>query len=198
MKGINDINSPIHFKNIPDTCGNCHAEEMEHFKNTMHYQRLKAESRAPSCVTCHRPHTFKVLKASEMTALCSVCHNPRDQIATASVPIDARNALEKQKEFQNELFLAKQAIAADKAARKDISHAQIELEKAQAVMDDIPSLWHQFNLKDFDRQIQSGIDSANKAESKTSYLEPTVPKTPGIGILMVLAIFMIVYLMRKR
>jgi len=198
MKGINDENSPIYFKNIPDTCGKCHAEEMEHFKNTMHYQRLKAESRAPSCVTCHKPHTFKVLKASEMTALCSVCHNPRDQIATASVPIDARNALDKQKEFQIELFSAKQAIAADKAARKDISHAQIDLDKAQAVMDDIPSLWHQFNLKDFDNQIQNGIDWAKNAESKTSLIEPTVPKTPGFGVIMVFAIFAILYLMRKR
>lgn len=198
MKGINDTDSPIYFKNIPDTCGECHAEEMEHFKNTMHYQRLKAESRAPSCVTCHKPHTFKVLKASEMTALCSVCHNPRDQVATASVPIDAKNALEKQKEFRNELLKAKQAIAADKDARKDVTHAQVDLDKAQAVMNDIPSLWHQFNLKDFDRQIQNGIDSAKKAESKTSSLEPTVPQTPGFGIVMVFIILAISYLFRKR
>lgn len=198
MKEINDTDSPINFKNIPDTCGKCHSEEMEHFKNTMHYQRLKAESRAPSCVTCHKPHTFKVLKASEMTALCSVCHNPRDQIATASVPIDAKNALEKQKEFQNELLKAKQAIAADTGARKDISHAQVDLDKAQAVMNDIPSLWHQFNLRDFDRQIQNGIDSAKKAESKTSSLEPTVPQAPGFGIVMVFVILTISYLFRKR
>ncbi|MBU3967293.1 MAG: ammonia-forming cytochrome c nitrite reductase subunit c552, partial [Euryarchaeota archaeon] len=122
-----DTESPVYYTNVPDTCGKCHAEEMEHFKNTMHYQRLKAESRAPSCVTCHRPHTFKVLKASEMTALCSVCHNPRDQIATASVPIGARNALEKQKEFQDELLIAKKSIASDKAARKDVTRAQIDM-----------------------------------------------------------------------
>ncbi len=198
MKGINDTDSPIYFKNIPDTCGKCHAEEMEHFKNTMHYQRLKAESRAPSCVTCHKPHTFKVLKASEMTALCSVCHNPRDKIATASVPIDARNALEKQKEFQDELLKAKQAVAADKDARKDVTHAQVDLDKAQAVMNDIPSLWHQFNLKDFDSQIQNGINLAKIAESKTSLVEPTVPRTPGFGIVMVFAVIAISYMMRKR
>ena len=198
MKGINDVDSPIYFKNIPDTCGKCHAEEMEHFKNTMHYQRLKAESQAPSCVTCHKPHTFKVLKAPEMISMCSVCHNPRDQVATASVPVDAKNALEKQKEFQDELLNAKKSIAADKAARKDVTHAQIDLDKAQAVMDDIPSLWHQFNLKDFDSQIQNGINLAKNAESKTSGLEPTVPKTPGFGIAMVFLIFAISYLLRKR
>ena len=198
LKGINDTGSPIYFKNIPDTCGKCHTEEMEHFKNTMHYQRLKAESRAPSCVTCHKPHTFKVLKASEMTPLCSVCHNPRDQIASASVPVDARNALEKQKEFQDELLIAKQSVAADKAARKDTSHAQVDLDKAQEVMDNIPSLWHQFNLRDFDSQIQGGIDSARKAELKTSGSEPTVPRTPGFGIVMAFAVMAILFLLRKR
>jgi hypothetical protein len=198
MKRKNDTDSPIYFKNIPDTCGKCHAEEMHHFKNTMHYQRLKAESRAPSCITCHKPHTFKVLKASEIISLCSVCHNPRDQIATASVPIDAKNALEKQKEFQDELLNAKQSIAADKAARKDVTNAQIDLDKAQAVMDAIPSLWHQFNLKDFDMQIQNGIDLAKNAESKTSGQEPTVPNTPGFGIIMVFAVFAVFFLIRKR
>lgn len=194
---LNEIRMNHTVKNI--SCSfECHAEEMEHFKNTMHYQRLKAESRAPSCVTCHRPHTFKVLKASEMTALCSVCHNPRDQIATASVPIDARNALEKQKEFQDELLIAKKSIASDKAARKDVTRAQIDMDKAQAVMDDIPSLWHQFNLKDFDNQIQNGIDWAKNAESKTSLQEPTVPKTPGFGIIMVFAVFAVFFLIRKR
>lgn len=197
MKGINNASSPIYFKNIPDTCGNCHAEEMKHFKNTMHYQRLQAESRAPSCVTCHNPHSFKVLKASEMTALCSVCHNPKDQVATAAVPIDAKNALDKQKIFKDELMNAKNAVAADKAARKDITSAQADLDNAQAVMDNIPSLWHQFNLKDFDSQVQRGIDYARKAESKTSGVEPTVPRVPGFEIVLVFAIIPISYLMRK-
>jgi hypothetical protein len=198
MKKITDSSSPINFKNIPDTCGECHAEEMEHFKDTMHYQRLKAESRAPSCVTCHVPHTFKVLKASEMTVLCSICHNPRDQIAVATVPMDAKKALEKQNEFQEELLKAKNSIASDKTARKDVTNAQVDLDKAQAVMDDIPSLWHQFNLKDFDRQIQSGIDWAKKAESKTSPVEPTVPRIPGFGIILVFAVIATSYIMRKR
>jgi hypothetical protein len=198
MKNINDPDSTVYFKNIPDTCGKCHAEELDHFKNTMHYQRLKAESHAPSCVTCHQPHTFKVLKASELTNLCSVCHNPKDQIAAASVPNDAKQALEKQKELQEEVLKAKNAVAEAKAAGKDISSAQLDLDKATAVMNDVPSLWHGFNLRDFDRQIQNGIESAKKAEYKVSGVEPTVPRVPGVGIAMVLGILAILYLIRKR
>ncbi len=199
MKNIDDPNSTIYFKNIPDTCGKCHAEELDQFKNTMHYQRLRAESRAPSCVTCHQPHNFKILKASQLTAFCSVCHNPKDQIAAVSVPNDANQALEKQKEFQEELLKAKDAVSRAKAKGMDVSTAQNDIDKAQAVMDDIPSLWHGFNLKDFDRQIQSGIDWSKKAEFKVSDVEPTVPpRTPGIGIAPVLGIFVILYLLRKR
>ncbi len=198
MMNINDPNSTIYFKNIPDTCGKCHAEELYHFKNTMHYQRLRAMSSGPSCVTCHQPHSFKVLKASELTAVCSVCHNPKDLIAIASVPKDAKQALEMQKEFQEELLKAKNAVAEAKAAGKDTSSAQVDLDKAVTVMNDIPSLWHGFNLKDFDRQIQNGIDWAKKAEYKVSGVEPTVPRTPGIGIALVLGIFAILYLLRKR
>lgn len=198
MKSEHDPESTIYFKNIPDTCGKCHAEELDHFKNTMHYQRLRAESRAPSCITCHQPHSFRVLRASELTNLCSVCHNSREQTASASVPKDAKQALEKQKELENEVFRAENAVSAAKAAGKDVSSAQMDLERANMVIRDIPSLWHGFNLEDFDRQIQSGIDYARKAEFKATGVEPTLPATPGIGTALVLGIFALVYLLRKR
>lgn len=197
MKDINDPDSPLYFKNIPDTCGKCHAEELDHFKNTMHYQRLSAESRAPSCVTCHHPHSFKVLKASELTALCSVCHNPKDNIASASVPKDAKEALEKQKEFEEEILRAKNAVVEAKAKGMDVSSAQLDLDKAVKVVNDIPSLWHGFNIRDFDMQIQNGIDFAKKAEFKVSGVEPTIPSTPGFGIVLILGIFVLLYLIRR-
>ncbi len=194
IKNITDQNSPIYFKNVPETCGKCHTEELDHFKNTMHYQRLKSESRAPSCITCHKPHTFKVLKASELTPLCSVCHNSKDQIATANVPKDAQYALEKANELNDEVLRAKNAVAEAKAAGKDVSSAQMDLDRAVSVMNDIPSLWHGFNLKDFDQQVQNGIDWAKKAQNKMSNVESAaVPTTSGPGILMVLGVFAILY-----
>lgn len=198
MKGPNDTNSPIYFKNIPDTCGKCHAEELDHFKNTMHYQRLRAESRAPSCITCHQPHTFKVLKASELTNVCSVCHNSKDNIAPPGVPNDAKQALEKQSELQGEILKAKNTVADAKAKGMDVSSAQMDVDEAIAVMNNVPSLWHGFNLRDFDTQIQSGIDYAKKAEYSVSGVEPTVPRVPNIGIALVLGIFAILYLIKKR
>ena len=200
MKGVNDSNSSIYFKNIPETCGKCHTEELDHFKNTMHYQRLQSESSAPSCVTCHQPHTFRVLKASELVPLCSVCHNPVDQIAAASVPKDAKNALEKATELQEDVLIAKNAVADAKAKGMDVTSAQLDLDKATAVMDNVPSLWHGFNLKDFDQQVNNGIDWAKRAQFKTSDTEAAVPaaRAPGVGIIAVIGIFAILYLIRKQ
>ncbi len=200
MKNINDSNSTIYFKNIPETCGKCHSDELNNFKSTMHYQRLRATSKGPSCITCHQPHSFKILKASELTNLCSVCHNPKDQIAVASVPKDAKEALEKADELKEEVLKAKNAVDDAKAKRKDISSAQKNLDEAVAVTNDIPALWHGFNLRDFDLQIQDGIDRAKKAEYEASGVgaDPTIPSTPALGIIMVLGIFLVIYILRKR
>ena len=198
MKNITDPESPIYYKNIPETCGKCHSTELEHFKNTMHYQRLSAEKRAPSCVNCHQPHSFKVLKASEITTLCSVCHNQKDQIASANVPNDAKFALEKADELKEDIRLAENSISEAKAKGRDITAAQNDLDKAKSVLNDVPSLWHSFDLKDFDNQIQIGIDSADRAQGKLSEIEQTVPSVPGIGIVLVMGIFTILYFIRKR
>ena len=198
MKNITDPESPIYFKNIPETCGKCHAQELDHFKNTMHYQRLRAESRAPSCVTCHQPHSFKVLKASELTPLCSACHNQKDQVAAANVPKDATLALEKANELQEEIKNVRNSISEAKVKGKDVASAQNDLDKAISVMKDVPSLWHSFNLKDFDKQIQTGIDSAKIAQNKISGVEPTVPSVPGVGVAMIMGIFILISLLRKR
>ena len=197
MKNISDPESNIYFKNIPDTCGKCHTKELDHFKNTMHYQRLRSTTRAPSCATCHQPHSFKVLKASEIATVCSSCHNLKDQIASANVPKDAKFALEKADEFKEEILKTKKSLADAKAIGKDVSSAQMDMDKAIAVMDDVPFLWHSFNLKDFDKQIQIGSDWLKKAEYKISGVEPTVPRVPEVGIILVLGIFAIIYLIRN-
>jgi hypothetical protein len=198
LKNVTDPQSPIYFKNVPETCGKCHETELEHFKNTMHYQRLRAESSAPSCATCHKPHSFKVLKASELSPLCSVCHNEKNQATSANVPVDAKLALEKATELQNEIVTVENSISEAKEKGMDVSLAQNDLNKAISVMKDVPSLWHSFNLKNFDIQIQTGIDSAKKAQNRLTKVEPTVPPVPGIGIVMVMGIIATLYLIRKR
>jgi hypothetical protein len=198
MKNVTDPQSPIYFKNIPETCGKCHITEFEHFRNTMHYERLRAESRAPSCATCHQPHSFKVLKASELAPLCSVCHNERDMPSFSNVPNDAKLALEKSDELQIEIINLTNSISDAKAKGMDVSSARNDLDMATFVMKEVPSLWHSFNLNAFDSQIQVGLDSAKKGQNKLSDVESTVPAAPGIGIFAVLGIIITLYIIRKQ
>lgn len=198
MKDINDPESPIYFKNIPDTCGKCHAEEIDKFKNTMHYQRLSATANGPSCITCHKTHSFKVLTTSELTVLCSVCHNLQDQIATASVPSDAKNALEKQEILKTGILEVRVAIVNVKSSGKEIATAELYLNKAENILDGLPHLWHGFDLENFDGQVQEGIDWIEKAKYEVSDVEPTVPATSGIGIIFIVGIFVIFYVIKNR
>ncbi len=197
-KNITDPGSPIYFKNIPETCGKCHTEELDNFKNTMHYQRLQAETKAPSCINCHQPHSFKVLKASELTPLCSVCHNQIDQPSTANVPKDAKLALEKADELRDTIQTTRKSISDAKAKGIDVVSAQNDLDAAVSIMNKIPSLWHSFNLRNFDSQIQTGIDSAKRAEFKLSGNEPATASIPGFGIAAALGIFVVLYFIRKK
>jgi cytochrome c553 len=164
----------------------------------MHYERLRAESSAPSCATCHKPHSFKVLKASELLPLCSVCHNAKDMPLSANVPDDAKTALEMADELQREIVTLQSSISDEKAKGMDVSSAQNDLDNAISVIKNVPSLWHSFNLKAFDTQIQTGIDSAKKGQHKLAEVDTTVPSVPGIGIITVLGIITAIYIFRRR
>jgi predicted CXXCH cytochrome family protein len=95
-----DSNSSVFYRNVPDTCGKCHKDELNQFKDSLHYQNLQALKQAPSCDTCHMPHEFKVLNASQFQDLCSSCHNIDMNIAP-DVPEQAVNAIQNADQLKN-------------------------------------------------------------------------------------------------
>ncbi len=63
------------------SCGQCHKEEFEQYKNSAHGQALleKGDLNVPSCVDCHGAHNIHQAKDSasyraQSVALCSSCH----------------------------------------------------------------------------------------------------------------------------
>lgn len=194
-----DQNSTIYFVNIPETCGNCHTEELKSFENSMHYQRLKTESLAPSCITCHSPHTFQVPNTDNIVTLCSRCHNPIKLPSLSSIPKDAKNAIDKSTEFQDLVASTQKIISDAKASGKDVKNAQLDIDNAISVKDDIAPLWHGFNLKNFDQQIQKGIDFATRAQNDVNGAETAIPpKVPDVPIEIILVIFVLAYWRIKR
>lgn len=186
-----DPNSTIYFANIPEICGKCHTEELNNFQNTMHYQRLKAESLAPSCITCHPPHTFKVPVSDNIITLCSRCHNPTTLPSLSSIPGDAKRALDKAQEFQDLIVSTKKFISESNGTGGDVSTAQLDLDNAISIKNDIPSMWHSFNLKIFDQQIQNGINLTVKAKNDIGDAATSPPKVSGVPIYIILVIFVL-------
>lgn len=192
-----DTNSTVFYRNVPETCGKCHTQELNEFRNSMHFQRLKALKQAPTCDTCHSPHDFKVLNVSEFGNLCSQCHNTEMRIAPSDAPDKAVTALNNAEKLKNEIKLAQDAVKQAKAQGKDVSAAQKSLETAESIRSNLPVLWHGFNLPHFEEVIDAGIKNAQQAQLDTG-MPIAKPEIPGFGIILSLAGISALYLLLRR
>lgn len=192
-----DSNSTVFYRNVPETCGRCHEDELGQFRNSVHYQKLKALKQAPTCDTCHSPHEFKVLNISEFQGLCSQCHNEDMRVAPSDAPDKAVTALQNAEKLKNEIKLAQDAIKQAKQQEKDISEAQRNLDTAISIRDNLPVLWHGFNLPHFEEVIDSGIKAAQQAQLDTG-MPITRPKTPGFEIITSLTGLTALYILIRR
>ena len=198
--GVNrssDYNSTVFYRNVPETCGKCHTQELKEFRESLHYQRLKALKRAPTCDTCHLPHEFKVLNVSEFQELCSQCHNADMRVAPSDAPDKAVTALNNAEKLKNEIKLAQDAIKQAKQQGKDMAVAQKSLDTAESIRDSLPILWHGFNLPHFEEVIDAGIKSARQAQLDTG-MPIAKPSIPGFGIIVSLAGISVLYLLIRR
>jgi len=192
-----DYNSTIFYRNVPETCGKCHTQELNEFMNSTHYQKLKALKQAPTCDTCHSPHEFKVLNVSEFQGLCSQCHNEDMRIAPSDAPDKAAAALMNAENLKSEIKLAQDAIKQANQQGKDVSNAQKSLDIAESIRDTLPVLWHGFNLPHFEQVIDNGIKAAQQAQHDTG-VPIAKPSTPGFGIIVSLAGIFAIYVMMRR
>jgi hypothetical protein len=193
-----ESNSSVFYRNVPETCGKCHKDELNQFKDSLHYQNLRALKQAPSCDTCHMPHEFRVLNASEFQNVCSSCHNIDMKIAP-DVPDKAMNAIENAENLKTEIRTADAAIREAKQQGKDVTSAQKELEAAISIRDNLPIFWHSFNLPNFQNVTDNGIIHAKAAQNDLGLSPTKQPSTPGFGaILSLTGIISIYLLMQKR
>ena len=193
-----DPNSSVFYRNVPQTCGKCHIEELKNFKDSAHYQRLQALRQAPACDTCHVPHEFKVLNTSQFHDLCSQCHNINMKIAPSDAPDKAIAALEDADKLKGEIQKADDAIRSAKQQGKDVSVAQKNLDNAVKVRDSLPVLWHRFNLSNFNNVTDSGIKYAQQAQADAG-VPAAKPSTPGFSVVLSLTgIIIALYLLLRR
>lgn len=80
---MKDPESPIYWKNVPETCGQCHGEIYEQFTESVHGVAVEEGLRdAPVCTDCHGEHGVKSPEDPESrvhplrvsAATCERCH----------------------------------------------------------------------------------------------------------------------------
>lgn len=87
-------NSPLHWTNLPTTCGDCHPGEADEVNQSVHGLALAENIReAPSCTDCHSEHSIEGLKETDpmhiSRDICSRCH-ASERIATKfKLPTDS-------------------------------------------------------------------------------------------------------------
>ncbi len=194
-------NTSIARANTPEMCGKCHVPEFDEFKNSQHFKRLESDQElpAPACITCHQAHSVHVLTSSEIEDFCSNCHNNITGINPA-VPKKAESALSSVKELQLEVAKARSSVLSSKAENKDVTVAEADLEAANTILKNTPSVWHRFNLTYFDTEVQKGLIDARNAEEALPQetAQSVTTKSPGFeGFFMVSVIFA-VYLLKRR
>jgi len=75
VRHFNDPDSPLYYKNQPVTCGACHADKAEQFRQSKHFAALVSDTLAPTCTTCHRAMNRRPDFRDIVTDACESCHN---------------------------------------------------------------------------------------------------------------------------
>lgn len=191
-----EYNSSVFYRNVPDTCGKCHKAQLDQFIDSLHYQKLKALKQAPTCDTCHGPHEFKILNSTEFEELCSSCHNNEMKIAP-DIPEKAVKAIENAQALKMEIGKAESAIKRAKQQGINIAVAQKELDNAKAIQDNLPILWHSFNLPHFQNVTENGILYARTSQIDSGF-PPENPEIPGFETILSLTGIISIYLLIRR
>lgn len=88
IRAVKDAASPVHPKNIPETCGRCHGDaakmaqykiptnQLADYKTSVHYDALakRGDLSAPTCASCHGNHGAKPPEVASVSAVCGSCH----------------------------------------------------------------------------------------------------------------------------
>lgn len=82
IEPVTAVNSPVHGINQSDTCGDCHQQAKEQFKESFHGKAVVLGSpNSPDCTDCHGAHQVlskdnpvSLTSEERKTSLCARCH----------------------------------------------------------------------------------------------------------------------------
>ncbi len=198
-----NVESPVYYTNVPETCGKCHSKELANFVNSKHYQKLEALKLAPTCTTCHAPHRFTVLDPEEFRNFCGNCHSVYKKVAPYDIPVKAEYLMASVNKLKFNIDMANQDIFWAKKNGTDVAQAQVHAENAMATLSNLAVLWHEFNLTHFEDELDRGNAEIKRSENIVKPTEPAPARTkakdtPGFpGIFGFISMVAVLFLLRK-
>lgn len=137
--------SAVNFRNIPETCGQCHDEIYDAFRKSHHFEHVVAkeqEEQGPTCVTCHGSINVDVLSVETVFESCARCHNEETDNHPEN-PEKARDILNK--------FLSIHRFYRYITAR-DASGSEKFFSVLEEHIDRLAVTWHTFDLEEIEKQ----------------------------------------------
>lgn len=132
--------SPVAYKNLPATCGKCHAGPYVAFQSSRHFALIQSNNdNPPVCVTCHGEVAANRPSAKSLERTCARCHGEGKLLPRPTFPVTARRVHEEIDAVQTSLRSARHLIdrlptGARRAALED-AFEQAQVPVTQAIHD---------------------------------------------------------------
>jgi hypothetical protein len=143
-----DAQSAVNFRNIPKTCGGCHSDIYEGFRESTHFEHVVSasqEDQGPTCVTCHGSLNVAVLNVNTVEETCRQCHNEKSENSPEN-PQQARTLLNR--------FLSIHRYYRYITVRSDPAKAKQFFEAVNAQIHDLSVTWHTFDLAEIGEKTE--------------------------------------------
>jgi len=157
-----DPKSAIYFRNLPQTCGKCHGEELINFSRSRHYAELKTSGRGPTCVTCHGSMGTFILTSGQIREFCTVCHNNKRGILP-NVPQEVVNVLSMMELAGTVVSWSEESVKEAQKGKNSTPESEKQLALAMNYMKHARLSWHTFRMEDVTANIKSAYSAAKKA-----------------------------------
>ena len=144
-----DAQSAVNFRNIPKTCGGCHSDIYEGFRESTHFEHVVSasqEDQGPTCVTCHGSLNVAVLNVNTVEETCRQCHNEKTENSPEN-PQQARTLLNR--------FLSIHRYYRYITVRSDPAKTKPFFDEVDAQIHALSVTWHTFDLDEIQEKTEA-------------------------------------------
>ncbi len=145
--------SPVNRRNLPATCGKCHAGPFTAFQQSRHYALLEAgDARTPTCATCHGDAGLRRPSPRAIEAVCAQCHGPKGRAPRPERAQQARAIYEAINATRDQLDAARRLInrVTDRARHDRLSD---EYQQADVPLEQAIQAGHEFVYTDLQQRL---------------------------------------------